>query len=157
MDNLWIIYGSGWWFQPTPLKYEFVSWDYCTIPNTWEKTKCSKPPTMVESLHILNITIKYLLEMISYDILWYHDIPKIWVRFNKDIYQTLFLRDFPAWCCIYELILGVLEVRKNVNFNEMWTMKQSCAANSAFWGLYACISLWTSMNIPIVVETTRGP
>jgi hypothetical protein len=23
---------AGWWFQPTPEKYEFVSWDY-DIPN----------------------------------------------------------------------------------------------------------------------------
>ena len=23
MDNIWIIYGSGWWFE----KYEFLSWD----------------------------------------------------------------------------------------------------------------------------------
>ena len=35
MANLWIwiIYGYGWWFFPTPLKkYEFVNWDD-DIPN----------------------------------------------------------------------------------------------------------------------------
>jgi hypothetical protein len=27
---------SGWWFQPTPLKNDGVSWDY-EIPNIWKK------------------------------------------------------------------------------------------------------------------------
>ena len=26
---------AGWWFQPTPEKYEFVSWDD-DIPNIWK-------------------------------------------------------------------------------------------------------------------------
>ena len=26
MDNLWIIYGSGWWLSPTPLNNMKVSW-----------------------------------------------------------------------------------------------------------------------------------
>ena len=27
MDNLWIIYGSGWWYTYPSEKYEFVNWD----------------------------------------------------------------------------------------------------------------------------------
>ena len=33
-DNLWIIYGYGWWFEPTPLKNMSQFW--MTIPNMWE-------------------------------------------------------------------------------------------------------------------------
>ena len=44
MDNLWIIYGYGWWYIPTPLnKYVFVNWDdssqYMDKYNS-----CSEPP-----------------------------------------------------------------------------------------------------------------
>ena len=34
----------GGWAYPSE-KYEFVSWDYCIIPNIWKNEKCSKPPT----------------------------------------------------------------------------------------------------------------
>ena len=46
MDNLWIIYGSGWWLRYTypSEKDEFVIWDD-EIPNIWKNEKCSKPPT----------------------------------------------------------------------------------------------------------------
>ena len=39
MDNLWIIYGYGWWLnmvKQTPLKNMKVNWDD-DIPNLWEK------------------------------------------------------------------------------------------------------------------------
>ena len=36
MDNLWIIYGYGWWVFPYPSeKSEFVNWDD-EIRNRWE-------------------------------------------------------------------------------------------------------------------------
>ena len=35
MDNLWIIYGYGWWLTYPSKKYEFVHWDD-DIPNIWE-------------------------------------------------------------------------------------------------------------------------
>ena len=39
MDNLWIIYGSGWWLSHPSEKYECVNWDD-DIPassiNAWE-------------------------------------------------------------------------------------------------------------------------
>ena len=35
MDNLWIIYGSGWWYTYPTEKYEFVNWDD-DIPNIWK-------------------------------------------------------------------------------------------------------------------------
>ena len=35
MDNLWLIYGSGWWYTYPSEKYEFVNWDD-DIPNIWE-------------------------------------------------------------------------------------------------------------------------
>ena len=35
MDNLWIIYGSGWWYTNPSETYEFVNWDD-DIPNIWE-------------------------------------------------------------------------------------------------------------------------
>ena len=48
MDNLWImiwiIYGTGWWFQQTPLKNMKVYWDD-ENPNIWKNKKGSKPPT----------------------------------------------------------------------------------------------------------------
>ena len=46
MANLWIIYGYGWWFQPTPLKnITVLNWDDA-IPNLRKSNKkCSNPPT----------------------------------------------------------------------------------------------------------------
>ena len=38
MDNLWIIYGSGWWLTYPSEKYEFVNWDD-DIPNSNGKIK----------------------------------------------------------------------------------------------------------------------
>ena len=46
MDNLWVIYWSGWWLTNPSEKYEFVNWDD-DIPNMWENNKCSKPPTSI--------------------------------------------------------------------------------------------------------------
>ena len=43
MANLWIIYGYGWWFQPTPLNNMKVTWDD-DIPYGKIK-KSSKAPT----------------------------------------------------------------------------------------------------------------
>ena len=36
MDNLWIIYGYGWWLSHPSEKYEFVNWDD-EIPNIMER------------------------------------------------------------------------------------------------------------------------
>ena len=47
MDNLWIIYGSGWWYSYPSEKYEFVNWDD-DIPNIWKNKPVmfrSSPPT----------------------------------------------------------------------------------------------------------------
>ena len=45
MDNLWIIYGYGWWLTYPSEKYEFVNWDD-EIPNWMEKyNSCSKSST----------------------------------------------------------------------------------------------------------------
>ena len=47
MDNLWIIYGSGWWllFYPSE-KYYFISWDD-DIPNTWKSNGPNHQPDIV--------------------------------------------------------------------------------------------------------------
>ena len=49
MDNLWIIYGSGWtgwWLSPkTPLKNMSSSIGMMTFPTEWENKTYSKPPT----------------------------------------------------------------------------------------------------------------
>ena len=36
MDNLWIIYGYGWWLSPTPLKHMSSSIGMMTFPTEWE-------------------------------------------------------------------------------------------------------------------------
>ena len=51
MDNLWIIYGYGWWLNPTPLK-KYESIGMMKIPTEWEK-KCSKPPTRNPSINLI--------------------------------------------------------------------------------------------------------
>ena len=48
MDNLWIIYGSGWWFEP--LWKILVSWDDYS-QYIWKNQKCSKPPTSDDKVH----------------------------------------------------------------------------------------------------------
>ena len=35
MDNVWIIYGYGWWLGHPSEKYEFVNWDD-ELPNMWK-------------------------------------------------------------------------------------------------------------------------
>ena len=41
MDNLWIIYGSGWWWYTNPSeKYELVKWDDYS---QYMENTCSKP------------------------------------------------------------------------------------------------------------------
>ena len=43
MDNLWIIYISGWWLSHPSEKYESqLGW---LFPAIWKNIKCSKPPT----------------------------------------------------------------------------------------------------------------
>jgi len=37
---------SGWWFQPTPLKNDGVSWD-CEISNIWKKSVPNHQPVPV--------------------------------------------------------------------------------------------------------------
>ena len=45
MENVWVIYGYGWWLRYTypSEKYEFVDWDD-DIPNIWENKRLPKPP-----------------------------------------------------------------------------------------------------------------
>jgi len=42
-----VLFLSGWWLSPTPLKNMLVSWDDELPPNIWNNKKCSKPPTSV--------------------------------------------------------------------------------------------------------------
>ena len=39
-----MVYKSGWWFQPTPLK-NITSSVGVILPNVWKNKTCSKPPT----------------------------------------------------------------------------------------------------------------
>ena len=39
-----MVYKSGWWFQPTPLK-NMTSSVGAILPNIWKNKTCSKPPT----------------------------------------------------------------------------------------------------------------
>ena len=66
MDNLWIIYGYGWWLNPTPLKkYEFVNWDD-EITKIWKTNKCSRPPTSCDMSFIDHIPQQHT-EAINHD------------------------------------------------------------------------------------------
>ena len=50
MDDLWIIYGYGWWYTHPSEKSELVSWEVgMIIPNIWENKQWSKPPTSINS------------------------------------------------------------------------------------------------------------
>ena len=43
----------GWWLTYPSEKYEFVSWDD-EIPNIWKKcSKCSKPPTRMDLMGVV--------------------------------------------------------------------------------------------------------
>ena len=44
MDNLWIIYWSGWWFFALPLCKIWVGQLGWLFPTEWKIKKCSKPP-----------------------------------------------------------------------------------------------------------------
>ena len=51
MENLWIIYGYGWWFFAYPSE-NMSSSIGMIIPNIWKT--CSKPPTSVFQLNTKN-------------------------------------------------------------------------------------------------------
>ena len=44
MDNLWIVYGYGWWLTYPSEKYGLVNWDD-DIPNILKNKKCSNQTT----------------------------------------------------------------------------------------------------------------
>ena len=46
MDNLWIIYGYGWWLSLPPLK-NMSSSIGMIMPNIWKNQTWSKPPTIM--------------------------------------------------------------------------------------------------------------
>ena len=53
MDNLWIIYGYGWWFFPYPSeKYEFVNWND-DIPNIWQTKHVPNHQTVLKMEAVL--------------------------------------------------------------------------------------------------------
>ena len=43
MDNLWIIYGYGWWLNPTPLKNMSSSIEMMTFPTEWKNVPNHQP------------------------------------------------------------------------------------------------------------------
>ena len=85
MDNLWIIYGYGWWLSPTPLKNMGSSIGMMKFPTEWKN-----------KIHVPVTTNQIMLDNVgsSYRAMGQNQVPLMIPKMNRIVFMGMFTYPF---------------------------------------------------------------